>query len=109
MGSPVKSLTGSIPPLSARDTAGVLADVIMPLFARGVIIRRPRVAGLLDRLDADARAVRRLQIVRARYWEGPVLLRTTGARCGAGALRAGHARRPVRVAPAVQSRERREA
>jgi cytochrome P450 len=66
----------SLPRVSARDTAGVMADVVMPLFARGVIVRRPRVVGMLDRADADRRAVRRMQRLRARYGDGPVLLRT---------------------------------
>src|SRR3954454_7635977 len=68
----------SLPRLSVRDTGGVLADVVMPLFARGVIIRRPRVVGLLDRMDADARAVRRLRDLRSRYGDGPVLLGLPG-------------------------------
>ncbi len=50
----------------------------MPLVARGVIVRRPRVVGLLDRIDADRRAVRRLQRLRARYGEGPLRLAAPG-------------------------------
>src|SRR3954469_11447021 len=52
-----------------------MADVVAPLFARGVIVRRPRVVGMLDRLDADRRAVRRMQKLRARYGDGLLLLR----------------------------------
>jgi hypothetical protein len=61
----------SVPRASARDTAAVMADVVMPLFARGVIVRRPRIVGALDRLDADRRAVRRIQWLRSAYGEGP--------------------------------------
>ena len=60
---------------SLTDTARVLGQVLLPLVARGLVKRRPRAVALLARVDADRRAVRRLQRVRARYGEGPVLLR----------------------------------
>jgi hypothetical protein len=41
--------------------------VLAPLIARGVIVRRPRVVALEERLDADRREVRRLRRVRDRY------------------------------------------
>src|SRR3954470_15723639 len=63
---------------SAADTAGALMDVLGPLVARGVIVRRPPVVGLFDRMDADRRAVRRMQRLRARYGEGPLLLAVPG-------------------------------
>src|SRR5215212_8986298 len=61
--------------LSGRDTAGVVIDVVLPLFAQGLIVRRPRVVALAERLDADRRAIRRIGALRARYGPGPVLLR----------------------------------
>src|SRR3954466_3962579 len=61
--------------LSARDTAGGVLDVALPLFAQGVIVRRPRVVAVAERLDADRRALRRVDAPRARYGPGPVLLR----------------------------------
>src|SRR3954468_7532706 len=61
--------------LSARDTAGVVLDVVLPLFAQGLIVRRPRVVAVAERLDADRRAARRLAALRDRYGPGPVLLR----------------------------------
>lgn len=67
-----------LPRASAADTAGFAADVVGPLVARGVIARRPRVVGALDRMDADRRAVRRMQRLRARYGDGPLLLRVPG-------------------------------
>lgn len=63
----------ALPRLSARDSAAVTADVLLPFVLRGPIARRPRVVGLAQRMDADSRAVRRLQAVRARYGPGPVL------------------------------------
>jgi cytochrome P450 len=61
--------------LSGRDTAGVMMDVVLPLFAQGVIVRRPRVVALAERLDADRRAIERIGVLRDRYGPGPVLLR----------------------------------
>jgi hypothetical protein len=72
--------TSTLPRASAGDTAGVVADVLVPLVARGVIVRRRRLVGALDRLDADRRAVRRLQRLRRAHDEGPVLLRIPGPR-----------------------------
>jgi cytochrome P450 len=67
-----------VPQASVAETFGVLADVVIPLMARGVIVRRQRVVDVLDRLDADRRAVRRFQLLRKRYGRGPVLLRAPG-------------------------------
>ena len=63
----------TVPRAGARESAGVLADVVAPLVARGIIVRRPRVTSALDRLDAARRAVRRLRRLRARHGGGPVL------------------------------------
>jgi hypothetical protein len=49
----------ALPRASARDTAAFAADVVVPLLARDVIERRPRVVDGLDRVDADRRPVRR--------------------------------------------------
>jgi cytochrome P450 len=66
---------GPITRLSARDTAGVMLDVVAPLFAQGVIVRRPAVVAAAARLGADRRAVLRMGALRDRYGPGPVLLR----------------------------------
>lgn len=60
---------------SVRDTMGVVAGVLAPTVARGIIIRRPRVVALAQRLDLDRRAVRRLQRLHEAYGGGPLLLR----------------------------------
>src|SRR5947208_3467779 len=67
-GRPPQRRPGALPRASAADSAAFAADVLMPLAARGVIVRRPRVVGLLDRVDADRRAVRRMQRLRAGRW-----------------------------------------
>jgi len=60
---------------SVLDTLAVLAEVVIPTIAKGVIVRRPSTVALAERLDLDGRAVRRMQILRNTYGEGPLLLR----------------------------------
>jgi hypothetical protein len=69
-GAQVSPVTASV-----ADTLGVIGTVLVPLVARGVIIRRPRVAAVGERLDADRRLVRTLQRLRTRYGTGPLRLR----------------------------------
>jgi cytochrome P450 len=59
---------------STLDTTCVITTVVLPLAARGVLLRRPPVVALAERLDADRRAVRLLQRLRARYGPGPLRL-----------------------------------
>ena len=101
----------ALPRADLRDTVGVVADVVLPLFARGIIVRRQRVVGALDRLDADRRAVRRLQRLRRRHGPGPVLLRGVPGREVAFVLDADTARRvldgsPVPFSPASWEKRR---
>jgi cytochrome P450 len=67
--------TGAVPRASVLDTLRALLRVLVPLTARGVIVRRPRVVALAERLDLDRRAVRQMQRLRERYGAGPLLLR----------------------------------
>jgi cytochrome P450 len=62
-------------PASVLDTARFVGGVLGPMVARGVIVRRPRTLNLLDRLDADRRAVALMRALRERYGPGPVRLR----------------------------------
>lgn len=55
-----------IRPVSARSAVGVIGEVLVPFAARGPIVRRPRVTGWLERVDADRRAVARLEERRGR-------------------------------------------
>jgi cytochrome P450 len=68
---------GSRPPVRASvpDTLRTLGSVLVPLVARGAIIRRHRVAAVGERVDADRRLVRTLQRLRASYGAGPLALR----------------------------------
>ncbi|MGO1052324.1 cytochrome P450 [Crossiella sp. CA198] len=64
--------------LSTVDTAKVLALVLLPIVARGAVIRRPRAVALAQRLDADRHAVTLLTRLRARYGDAPLRLRVPG-------------------------------
>jgi cytochrome P450 len=68
----------TLPKATLLDTLGVFAGVVAPTLAKGVIIRRPRVVGMAERLDLDRRAVRRMQLLRNKYGSGPLLLRMPG-------------------------------
>ncbi|HYH33409.1 MAG TPA: cytochrome P450 [Pseudonocardia sp.] len=63
---------------SVADTVRVAATALAPVVARGVIIRRPRVVAMAERMDADHRLVRTLQRLRARYGPAPLRLRVPG-------------------------------
>jgi cytochrome P450 len=60
---------------SLMDTIGFLLGVVAPTVAKGVIIRRPAMVTLAERLDLDRRAVERMQRLRQTYGPGPVMLR----------------------------------
>jgi hypothetical protein len=60
---------------SSPDTVRAVASVLLPLVARGVIMRRQRVAAVGERLDAYRRLVRALQRLRRRYGPVPLALR----------------------------------
>jgi cytochrome P450 len=68
----------SVPRASAGDTGRALSRVLVPLISRGLIVRRPPVVAMAERLDLDRRAVRELQRLRERYGSGPLLLRLPG-------------------------------
>ncbi|WP_043844240.1 cytochrome P450 [Amycolatopsis taiwanensis] len=61
-----------------RETLTVLASVLGPTVAGGVIKRRPRVMGVLGAMRADRRAVRVMQELRARRGDTPLQLAVPG-------------------------------
>jgi len=67
--------TDTLPQASILDTIALGLDVFAPAVAKGAIIRRPRVVGLAERLALDRRAVQRMQKLRNKYGEGPLMLR----------------------------------
>lgn len=65
---------------TAAETARVLSSVLLPNLARGVIVRRPLMTGLVTGLDADRRAVSVLRGLRERHGDDPLPLRLAGRR-----------------------------
>ncbi|WP_083922147.1 cytochrome P450 [Nocardiopsis halotolerans] len=64
----------------ARETARVLTSVLLPDVARGVILRRPLMTGLVTALDTDRRAVSTLRALREHHGDDPLPLRLAGRR-----------------------------
>ncbi len=89
---------GDLPRATVRETLAIAADVVAPNVAKGVIIRRARVVGLADRLEIDARGVRRMQRLRDRYGDGPLMLRVPG-RARAVILSPDHVHRVLHQSP----------
>ncbi|MFC9088263.1 cytochrome P450 [Nocardiopsis dassonvillei] len=58
----------------------MLSSVLLPNLARGVIVRRPLMTGLVAGLDADRRAVSLLRGLRERHGDDPLPLRLAGRR-----------------------------
>ena len=65
----------SVPTASAADTLAAVSEIVAPVLARGVIIRRPGAVRLEQALDLDGRAIRRMQRLRDVYGDGPLLLK----------------------------------
>ncbi|WP_052685459.1 cytochrome P450 [Lentzea aerocolonigenes] len=63
---------------SRLDTARVLATVLLPTLAKGVIVRRPGVMALAEKLQSDGTAISTMRHLRDRYGPEPVRLRITG-------------------------------
>lgn len=80
------------------ESIAVFATVELPLIAKGVIIRRPRMVGLAERFDLDRRAVQRLQRLRARHGRGPLRIRIP-FRTAIVVLDRQHARRVLEESP----------
>jgi hypothetical protein len=68
----------SVHKASLLDTLAVVGEVLLPTLAKGVIMRRPLVLGMAERLDFDRRAIQRMQRIRNKYGSGPLLLRIPG-------------------------------
>jgi len=63
---------------SRLDTTRVLAKVLLPTLAKGVIVRRPGVMAFSEKLQSDATAIDAMRHLRDRYGPEPVRLRITG-------------------------------
>lgn len=89
----------TLPRASTAETLGVLADVVVPTLAKGVILRRPKVVAVAERFELDRRAVRRMQRLRDRYGAGPLMLRLPPGREQAVLLAPGHVGRVLDATP----------
>lgn len=108
-GSP--QLGATLARASLADTLRIAAAVVVPTVAKGVVVRRPRVMALEEKLQADHRAVRLLQRLRRRYGSGPLLVNVLG-RSMALVLSPDHVRRVLAESPepfALANREKRGA
>jgi cytochrome P450 len=63
---------------SRLDTARTFATVLLPTLAKGVIVRRPGVMALSEKLQSDSTAIDTMRHLRDRYGPEPVRLRVTG-------------------------------
>jgi cytochrome P450 len=62
------------PTLSGARALAVLADLALPSVAAGAILRRKPVVKILERTQADRRAIQRLRRLRHEFGGAPVLL-----------------------------------
>jgi hypothetical protein len=67
-------MSGPVPTASQADSLKAFGEVVLPVLARGAIVRRPPVVKVAEKLDADRRAISRMQELAATYGRGPVLL-----------------------------------
>ncbi|MBB3691421.1 cytochrome P450 [Sphingomonas sp. BK580] len=65
----------TLPRLSVGETVALLLAAGGPLFAKGIIVRRPLVVWLLQATGAERAGAQLLQRLRRRHGDGPVLLR----------------------------------
>lgn len=91
--------TGLLPRATTPELLGILAGIIGPTLAKGVIIRRPYMVALAEWLDLDRRAVRRMQRLRDKYVQGPLLLGPVWERYYALLLSPAHVKRVLDDSP----------
>ncbi|MDX5378944.1 MAG: cytochrome P450 [Halomonas sp.] len=94
-----ESLQHGLPRASVSETLAVMNDVMLPSVAKGVIIRRPRIVGLAERMKLDQRAILRVQRLEAKYGPGPLMLRSPDSKPMALVLDPGHANRILEQTP----------
>ena len=69
-----------VPQLTGAMAITALADLGLASIAAGVIARRRPVVRLLERTQADSRAVQRIHALRGHFGAGPVELSVPGRR-----------------------------
>ncbi|MCC5883042.1 MAG: cytochrome P450 [Halomonas sp.] len=93
------SVHNSLPTATVGETLAVMGDVFVPNIAKGVIIRRPKVVGMAEKLGLDERSIRRLQKLNEKYGSGPLMLNTPEGKPMALILDPKHAMRVLNETP----------
>ncbi|MCE8012496.1 cytochrome P450 [Billgrantia desiderata] len=93
------STANGLPRATAGETLAVMGDVYVPNIAKGVIIRRPKVVGVAEKLGLDERAIRRLQTLNEKYGPGPLMLNMPEGKPMALILDPDHANRVLNETP----------
>lgn len=88
-----------LPTATVPETLGMIFGALGPTLAKGVIIRRPWMVSLVERLDLDSRAVRRMQRLRRAHASGPLLIGPYRQRYWALVLSPDHVRRVLEGSP----------
>ncbi|GAB2831634.1 cytochrome P450 [Streptomyces daliensis] len=71
---------GPLPTLSPGETAAVVGDVLLPVLAGGVVVRRPRMMSLVERTGWDRRGIEKARALRNRYGPDPLPFSVRGHR-----------------------------
>jgi cytochrome P450 len=66
---------GTLPVASRTESLKVLALGVLPLLAKGLLIRRPKVVAALAATGGEGSGIRLLARLRRKYGRGPLLLR----------------------------------
>jgi hypothetical protein len=72
----VEQLLDGLPVASVSDRLRLLWKVVLPIWAQGILLRRPFVMDRAEKGAWDARAVHFFQKLRRRYCDGPLIVRT---------------------------------
>ncbi|GAA4919310.1 cytochrome P450 [Nesterenkonia rhizosphaerae] len=76
--APATAVHNPLPHANPLETLAILSEVELPTIAKGPIIRRPKVVGVVERLGLEARAVKRMQKMSEKYGKGPLMLSIPG-------------------------------
>ncbi|SHK30321.1 Cytochrome P450 [Roseomonas rosea] len=74
MADPRSGRGRSLPRASLAETMGVLSSVVLPVLGKGVLLRRPPVVAMAQRMELDRRAVETVRALRDRHGDGPLVL-----------------------------------
>lgn len=73
-----RSNPAPLPTATLSETIAIVCRVIAPNVAKGVIRRRPKIVGVVERFALDAQGVQQLQALSKKYGRGPLMLKVPG-------------------------------